>query len=215
MRKRIVALATALILIVSTSLVSYAATKLNMSVFENAEDITVKYDDMSKATTITSTSLSKGEGHVQLDYRYDYVSIYPRIIFITSASEYTWNVDYFARNWMFIDEMSIKVGNNVYTFTDFTTSRKVYSDATVQEHLAFSITNDSLVFMQDLIEHRDEKIKVRLRGDSDYVDFFLPDEVKDGMINVYNLYSMAGGMDAENMRLLTAIEEAKMSVRSN
>lgn len=215
MRKRIVALATVLMLIVSISLVSYAATQLNMSVFENADDITIKYDDISKVTTICSTSLSKGEGHVPLDYSYDHVSVYPRILAIASTSEYTWNVDYFAKNWMFIDEMFVKVGNNVYTFTNFITSRYVYSDATIQEHLAFSITNDSLVFMQDLIEHRDEKIKVRLRGDADYVDFFLPDNVKDGMINVYNLYSMAGGTDPDNMKHVTAIEDAKFSIDAN
>ena len=69
--------------------------------------------------------------------------------------------------------------------------------------------------MQDLIEHRDEKIKVRLRGDADYVDFFLPDNVKDGMINVYNLYSMAGGTDPDNMKHVTATEDAKFSIDAN
>lgn len=215
MKKRISALAIVWILIVSISLASYASPRLNMNVFENAEDITVKYDDMSKATTISSTSLLKGEGDIRLDYDYDYVSIYPRIIAITSADEYTWNIDYFAKNWMFIEKVSIKVGEHVYTFTDFTTSRKVYSDGTIQEHLAFAITNDSTSFMQDLIEHRNEKIKVRLSSDSERVDFFLPDNVKDGMINVYNLYSMAGGMNYENMKLITAVEDTKVTMRFN
>lgn len=61
MKKRISALAIVWILIVSISLASYASPRLNMNVFENAEDITVKYDDMSKATTISSTSLLKGK----------------------------------------------------------------------------------------------------------------------------------------------------------
>ena len=215
MRKRMSALVIVWILIVSIPLVSYASPRLNMSIFESAEDITIKYDDMTNATTISSTSLLKGEGDIRLDYNYDYVSIYPRIIAITAADEYTWNIDYFAKNWMFIDEISIKVGEHIYTFTDFTTSRKVYSDGTIQEHLALGITNDSTSFMQDLIEHRNEKIKVRLSSDSDRVDFFLPDKVKDGIINVYNLYSMAGGMNSENMKLITAIEDTKVTVRSN
>lgn len=215
MKKRMLSLAVAVIFIVSNALISYASPRFNMSVFENADDITVKYDDISNTTTISSTSLLKGEGDIKLDYNYDYVSIYPRVISILPADQYTWNIDYFAKNWMFIEKVSFKVGNTVYAFTDFTTSRKVYSDATIQEHLAFGITSDSMMFMQDLIEHRDEKIKVRLSSESDYIDFFLPDKVKDGIINVYNLYSQAGGTDTTNMKLITAIEDTKISVRSN
>lgn len=69
--------------------------------------------------------------------------------------------------------------------------------------------------MQDLVEHRNEKIKIRLVGSSDNIDFFLPDEVKDGLINLYNLYSMGGGTNSSNMELLTKLDDTGISIRRN
>ena len=47
--------------------------------------------------------------------------------------------------------------------------------------------------MADLIAHRDEEIRVRLQGDLRDIDFVLTDDVKNGIINIYNLYVAGGG----------------------
>ena len=57
--------------------------------------------------------------------------------------------------------------------------------------------------MADLIEHREEEIKVRLVGKYTNQDFVLSKSVKDKIINLYNLYAAAGAPR-------TAVKAARM-----
>lgn len=215
MRKKFTAIVLSTILAVSISLSAVATNNFNLGIFDNREDVTVKYDDMSNSTSVYATSLINGEGNIKLDWNYDYVSIYPHVAILKSVDSYIWCIDYNARNWMFIDTITIKIGNKRYIFKDFLSTKKVYSDSTIVEHMTFVITNDTIPFMQDLITHRNEPIKVRLSGETDNVDFFLPDIVKDGMINIYNLYVAGGGTEPNNMKLLTNIEGTNLTIREN
>ena len=215
MKRKIVSIILVGILLSLLSMQAFATPNFNTSVFNNADDVTVEYDDMSGSTNAYSTSLIGSQGNVRLDWDYDYVSIYPHVSVSNSMDVYVWCIDYFARNWAFIDKIIIKIGDTRYEFSNLTTTRKVYSDTTIREHLSFVITNKTLSLMQDLVEHRNEKIKVRLVGSSDNIDFFLPDEVKDGLINLYNLYSMGGGTNSSNMELLTKLDDTGISIRRN
>ena len=186
MKKRISALAIVWILIVSISLASYASPRLNMNVFENAEDITVKYDDMSKATTISSTSLLKGEGDIRLDYDYDYVSIYPRIIAITSA-----------------DEIYFKIGNNLYQFGKIQMQNAWDNELNCyNETMMFPIDRNSINFMEDFETHRDDSIAVALVNGEQYIEFELTDDVKNGWLHLYDLYKKAGGTNKDNLDMV-------------
>ena len=213
MKKKFLSFALVCAILAITALPSFATSQFDMSVFDNSEDITVEYDDMSGRYDIYTTSLITGKGKIRLKGDYDHVTIYPHIGISDDMDVYVLCLDYYARDWAFIDEITIKIGNNLYTFTDFTSTRKIYSDATIKEHLAFSITPESISFMQDLIEHRNEKIKVRLHGSANSVDFFLSSTIKDGIINTYNLYVMGGGTAPNNMNLLTLIEETQMTTK--
>ena len=56
--------------------------------------------------------------------------------------------------------------------------------------------------MADLIAHRDEEIKVRLQGEGRSVDFTLTDDVKNGIINIYNLFAAGGGTSKASLKTI-------------
>ena len=68
-------------------------------------------------------------------------------------------------------------------------------------------------FMQDLIQHRDEEIKVRLVGANREMEFVLTQAMKDGIIGLYDRYVMAGGTRQENMDLITQGNTVNVEVR--
>lgn len=61
--------------------------------------------------------------------------------------------------------------------------------------------------MEDLINHRDEEIKVRLSGKNSYVDFVLPDVMKDNFIHMYNLYASGGGTEKNNLKTVKVADD--------
>lgn len=66
--------------------------------------------------------------------------------------------------------------------------------------------------MQDLIAHQSEDnvIKVRLSGTNQTIDFDLPQQTKDSIIHLYNLFAAAGGTRSANLKLLeSALDDSK------
>ena len=52
-----------------------------------------------------------------------------------------------------------------------------------------------------IIAHRNEEIKIHLQGRNRDVDFILTDEMKNGIINIWNLYSAGGGTSNASMKM--------------
>ena len=67
-------------------------------------------------------------------------------------------------------------------------------------------------FMEDLIQHRDEEIKIRLYGEKKDVDFVMSKQMKDSLINLYDLYVAGGGTRAENLNPLSEVESMKITI---
>ena len=93
------------------------------------------------------------------------------------------------------------------------TQSMIDSYGVVMELPVFIIDNRTIPFMQDLIQHRDEEIKVRLVGANREMEFVLTQAMKDGIIGLYDRYVMAGGTRQENMDLITQGNTVNVEVR--
>lgn len=63
-----------------------------------------------------------------------------------------------------------------------------------------------LSFMDDLIQHQNDEIKIRLQGTTQSFDFTLTDEMKNEILTLYDLYAQGGGTRDSNLRSVTLID---------
>lgn len=209
--KRIIAAVIAMVLVATVSLSAFAAKGFNMSVFDTAQDVIVDVDDMTGKATIVTESLLGSDGEISVGYG-ETVAVYGGIVATEDSELCAIIIQYYANNWAFIDSAIVKVGNKRYKFTDLSNNKDVCSDATIRESVDITVMSDVIPFMQDLITHRNEEIKVRLCGSEKDVDFILTDKIKDSLINLYNLYVAAGGTRKSNMKIMDRSRRMKVKV---
>ena len=202
MKKKIFAVILIAVLSICVAMPAFATDGFNKGVFDTVEDITVEDDDMTGIVTVSSTSLNKGRNAaIDIDWS-TVVTIRPHISVSKDLDAYSFSVGYVADSWAFIDEMIIKIGDNRYTFSDLDVSRNVRSSGSIQESFVVFMNSDVNAMMQDLIEHREDEIKIRLRGSRSSVDFVLSKNIKDAMIHLYNVFAAGGGINQTNMKIL-------------
>ena len=123
---------------------------------------------------------------------------------------------YFGNNWENIDQIIVKVGNKSYFFSNisvYAKNQRILDNNMVQESLAIYVDSNSKSFIQDLIEHRSEEIKIRLVGMYHNFDFELTQKMKDGIIGLYDHYVMAGGTNEGNLKNIANANLSKMEVK--
>ena len=201
MKKRILSLALALIIVMSASVGAYAANGFNKSVFDTAADVSVKRDDMTGSLVAVSESLLGLDGTVVPQTGGGYVNLNMGVGISDSMNLSMLIFKYYADDWAFINSVIIKIGNKRYTFDNLSIDRDVFKDSTIRESFSIEITSKSMPMMADLIAHRNEEIKVRLQGRNRDIDFTLTDEMKNGIINIWNLYSAGGGTSSASMKM--------------
>lgn len=211
MKRKLLSLVLASFLTVSVPLCAFAASGFDLSVFKGQDDIKVVYDDMADDADISVPSLTSiwGDGYHSTNDGHVYV--YPKVISDKDCDAYCIMMEYGASDWEFIDSAIIKIGDHRYKFGSIGIQRKVEKGGSISEFLAIIIDNNSTSFMQDLIEHRDEEIKVRLEGEYHDQNFSMSKSLKDGMINLYNLYVAAGGTREGNLEKVGKFYNSKRS----
>ena len=212
MRKKVLALVTALMLIISVSTAAYAANGFNKAVFDNAADVSMKRDDMTGQLVAVSESLLGIDGIAFPESGGGYVNTYMGVSISDSMNLSLLVFKYYASDWAFINRAIIKIGDKRYTFDNLGTSYNVLRDARINETFSIEITSKSMQMMTDLINHRDEEIKIRLHGTERDVDFVLTDEMKNGIINIWNLYVAGGGTSKESMQMVDIGTEITVTV---
>ena len=212
MKKRVLSIATALMLIISVSTAAYAASGFNKVVFNNAADVTAKVDDMTGDAIFATTSLLGADGEISIGDG-EMVAVYGGISTNSSFDLFRVVIQYYADDWAYIDGYIVKIGNKSYVFSDIESNGEVASDGTIRESTGITVDSSTVPLMRELIEHRNEEIKVRLCGDEKNIEFVLTDTMKDSIINLYNLFVAAGGTRSSNMKYLDAVREGKMEVR--
>ena len=208
MRKRLISFALAATIMVSTSLPAFATKKFDMSVFSGRDDIYVSYDDITAVTTVNP----------RLDGLETYVSVDSGMIFMDpeigitesptdSLDIFIFGFKYFGNSWADLNEMWVKIGDNRYNFSNCYTSQSVAYDNLAFESICFELKHETIPFMQDLIKHQDEEIKVRLDGDTQSFDFVLTEDMKKCAILMYSLFIDGGGTRKSNMDTMSSLEQ--------
>lgn len=200
MKKRLLSIAAALMLIVSVSLAAYAADGFNKAVFDNAPDVFAVKDDMTGSLTVASESLLGEKGIAIPESGGGYVVVYSGVSISDTMNGNSILFKYYADDWAFIDSIIVKIGNRRYKFDGIPVDRDVLRDASIEEVAFIDLTTNVIPFMTYLIEHRDETVKVRLQGSDRDIDFILTDDMKNGIINIYNLYVAGGGTSKASMK---------------
>lgn len=212
MKKRLTALALVLILIVYCSIASYAADGFNKAVFDNAPDVYVSRDDMTGDLLAASESLLGDKGTITPVSGGGYVIVYSGVAISDVLNLNSLIFKYRADSWAFIDSAIIKIGNKRYKLDNLNVKRGTTNAGGKGEDVNIELTSALIPMMNDLIEHRDEEIKVRLHGESRDVDFILTDDVKNGVINIYNLYVAGGGTSKTSMKTMDMITDMTVTV---
>ena len=204
--KRIITSVVVTAMVVAISLSAFATSAFNTKVFDDGQDITVTADSMTGTTIVTTTSLLGTKGVVSTGWK-ENVVVYGAVSVSDDFDIYSIVMRYYADDWAFINEAIVKIGDNRYYFTNLDTSRKVYSDATIRETIQIIAKDSTVPFLQDLIENRDKEVRVRLCGKNKDVEFVMTDDIKNSLINLYNLFVAGGGTQAANMNLIESVDD--------
>lgn len=202
MKKRFFSLLLALIFVMSCSLVSYASNGFNKAVFDNAPDVFVSKDEMTGELLAASESLLGDKGTIIPESGGGCVMVYSGVAITDDLNLDTIIFKYRADSWAFVDSVIIKIGNKRYKLENVDISRGTANNGLRGEDITIAINSKTLPMMADLIAHRDEEIKVRLEGEGRNVDFALTDDVKNGIINIYNLFAAGGGTSKASLKTI-------------
>lgn len=212
MKKKLLSIATALMLIISVSTAAYAADGFNKAVFDNSPDVFAVRDDMTGNLTVASESLLGEKGIAIPESGGGYVVVYSGVSISDVMNGNSILFKYYADDWAFIDSVIVKIGNRRYKFDGIYVDRDVLSDASISEVAFIDLTSSVIPFMTYLIQHRTETVKVRLQGEDRDIDFTLTDDMKNGIINIYNLYVAGGGTSKASMKKIDLARDITVTV---
>lgn len=218
MKKRLVSLITISLLIVSLSLSTYAANGFNKAVFDNAADVTVTRDDMDGTLMAMTTSLIGEKGIIAPEGQDELIQVYAGVGITDSVNLLSIVFKDYSHDVANINGIIIKIGNKRYSFSGLNVSRDTLKGSGtyyIGESTTIELTSESIPMMTELIEHRDEEIRVRLQGTNRNVDFVLTDDIKNSIINLYNLYVAGGGTNAASMQIIDRVTKINVTVRQD
>ena len=206
MKKKLVSLVLVAAAVFSMCVPAFATTKFKQSVFdEKRDELIISSDDMEGRTTVYPFSCVLGNTLFWLDDS-SYISVDPSIYLNDSFDLFKLSFNYVGSNLLGLNGITIKIGDNRYSFANCYTSRSILDNGKYQESISFFMKNETKRLMKDLNEHRDEEIKVRLSGSLQTIDFILTDGMKDCLLDLYNLFDAGGGTRDKNLHDITVLD---------
>lgn len=209
--KRRITTFLALVLTICISFTVLAAGNIDMSVFDGSKTFKVKTDSIEGDSVVDIVDFNDFE--VDTERYGDILYLYPSLLKFPEGYLYFRLVgEYSASDWAFIDELVIKVNNVTYTFKDVDAKRTILSNGDILEGLVAAFSSDNAIkFLEAIKQHRYEPINGRFKGSNRDVDFTIPQKVKDAIVEAYDLYCAAGGLnqnlpDIGNTVLVTEME---------
>ncbi len=203
-KKKFLSLMLAAALVLSAALPAFASAGFDLSVFEGVEDMVVMEGEAEDDTSYVYLSSLHADGKGLLVDGSKMVWVDPYVMSLEDMDVYSIGLSYAADSWILIRDIVVRIGSRQYYFTSPVRSANG-EDGSKIEMTTIVLDNNSLPFMQDLIEHRDEEIVVYIDGGVDGYAFTLTQEMKDGIIGLYDRYVQAGGTRSENMDKVTAL----------
>lgn len=181
------------------------AAAIDMTVFEENEDVVVTWDEMDGTAQVKPADIlsvvfipdgvadSFGGLCPVVFYEDDEESAWFDLIGVLSVEEKAQ-----------VERMIFKVGEKRYTFYDVDSDISV-SDGSITEELAILFDGETFSFLEALktAQKNGETVKVRLWGQKYDVDFAMTDSMLETIVNMYELFEEAGGTSAANLLWLS------------
>ena len=102
--------------------------------------------------------------------------------------------------WPNILNLVIKVGQRSYVFSE---CKMTNGAGSTQEAFMIVLNDDVIPFMNDLMDHQDEEIDVRITAERGIMEFSLSDKQKEDIVGLYQLFDLAGGTNEAYMEKAT------------
>lgn len=181
------------------------AAAIDMTVFEENEDVVVTWDEMDGTAQVRPADLlstvfipdgvavSYGALCPGAAYDGDEDIVRFALIGVLSVEEKAQ-----------VERMIFKVGEKRYTFYDVDSDIRV-SDGSIIEDLGILFDGETFSFLEALktAQKNGETVKVRLWGQKYDVDFAMTDSMLETIVNMYELFEEAGGTSAANLLCLS------------
>lgn len=213
MKKELVSLTLAAVMMASVSMPALATSKFNMGVFDGRQDVSISSDEMTGKTSVFLLGTSY-DSHLTFDDG-SFLIVNPYLYLTDSYDTYQLYFNCFESSLADMDSIIIKIGDNRYNFSNCFTSYSAVDDNTIMETIGFMMKRETVDFMNDFAKHKDEEIKVRINGTYATLDFSFTDEMKNAILTMYALYVQGGGTRDKNLRNLTDIDSTVVRKNGN
>ena len=181
------------------------AAAIDMTVFEENEDVVITWDEMDGTAQVRPADLlstvfipdgvavSYGALCPSVGYDGDEDIVRFALIGVLSVEEKAQ-----------VERMIFKVGEKRYTFYDVDANISV-SDGRIKEELGILFDGETFSFLEALktAQKNGETVKVRLWGQKYDIDFAMTDSMLETIVNMYELFEEAGGTSAANLLWLS------------
>lgn len=97
---------------------------------------------------------------------------------------------YYADEWLFINNVIVKIDDSTFTFSNVAPERIVNS-GDILERFALSIIDETSNEMMKAWVETENPIRIRFKGDSGNCDFTLKEEIQEDVAQMYTLYMEA------------------------
>ncbi len=190
--KRLACFVTMLALVL-TSVVSYATTAFDISVFENNENYVVKYDDMND----TGTIMFAGEGSYftgETEKFGDSVTgVIAAVLTESLPPTICIYIQYNGQDIISSEKIILKTDTTRYTFT--VQSKTDYESGKFVDVSCIAISDQSIEFLNDIASNNTSKVKFRIDGTVDVDGYIYLDPITLGML--YDDYIKAGALSED------------------
>lgn len=194
MKKNLFVLIMALLLL-SSGIVH--AEGFDISLFENNPEFYIYRDEFENYGLIKYNDMGDRHSfrHLETDGYLSQIS--PAIDLIdygTSRFKPYFNlyVFYYADEWLFINDIIVKIDDETYTFSNVATER-IVDDGDILERFALSIIDETSNEMMSAWVETENPIRIRFKGDRGNCDFTLKEEIQEDVAKMYTLYMEAIG----------------------
>lgn len=213
MKKRIISFALSLIMLLGCGVLAFATSSFDRSVMRHGADIMVITEDDMEGEGSYAVKSIKDNALDTFSFDGGELEFYPMVYSDDSIDCYSLGFTYYGSSPIYINDIVFKIGDHRYVFTDVNSYSCQHSSSGLYKEREILIMDSySMTMLSDIAEHRDETIKVRVKGKKQNLDFEPSDEMKNGMIHLYNLYVQAGGLSKSNLSTLSKDYSATLTI---
>lgn len=208
MKRRLFSLLLALCLAAGCALPALAAAGFDETVLQTAQDILrTDYTDQG-VTAYYVASLRADERWFWTAEGNAAVQVYPCVLVREDGEIFTLCFLHDARLGLKIQNVTFTIGGRSYRFSGVSNDEEWYEGGEdmwwISELACVELDAGTLPMLEQLVEHRTESVQVSIEGENVHLSITLGQPEIDGIIHLYNLYRMAGGMRDENLQRMPA-----------